>query len=560
VIKKLAAVCVPLACVLLAASPTATAARAKPLPALTPVRADALTRALARGQLTEAQYALQRARSLFGPAAVRREFGDVARPSPRDATPILRDLVVRFRFLSAADRAVARGILARPTDNSEPDEHHYPATAIVATACDSTLPLCFHWDENSADDDAPPGADGVGATIPADVQATMDTFADVYALEVDTYGYLSPLPDGTSTNDGGTDDTDIYLADVGGDSFPVFGYCTTDDPNAFDPDYPFYDASAYCVVDQDFADFGSSQTPQEFRDVTVSHEFFHAIQFHYDFFEDLWLMEGTAMAMEGQFAPDVKDRIRYLDDSTFTSPATPVDRSANGFEYGAWIFWRFLIEDRGELADPLVIRQVWERVAAASTDTDGTGPDTVLSDQYSLQGARNVLASGGLVFQNVFAKFARVNRFPADFYAEGADYPMAATARAWDLGARGSTTGKTTAKLRHLSSRYYRLRPGSRTPTSASVRISVDAPTYGSPSALVIVTPSSGPRTVFTIPLNGSGDGARTFAFGRGHVSRVDLVLTNTSTRMSCWRDTFYSCAGVGLDDLRSYSFRATVS
>jgi hypothetical protein len=111
VIKKLAAVCIPLACVLVVA-PSAGAARTKPLPALTPVRTDALTRALARGQLTEAQYALERARSLFRPGAVRREFGDVAKPSPHDATPILRDLAVRFRFLSPADRAVARGILA----------------------------------------------------------------------------------------------------------------------------------------------------------------------------------------------------------------------------------------------------------------------------------------------------------------------------------------------------------------------------------------------------------------------------------------------------------------
>ncbi|HEY3069949.1 MAG TPA: MXAN_6640 family putative metalloprotease [Gaiellaceae bacterium] len=433
----------------------------------------------------------------------------------------------------------------------------------MASACDSTLPLCFHWDENPADADAPPGADGVAATIPADVQATMDTFADVWGLEIDTYGFLPPLPDATSTNDEGTDDTDIYLADLGGDTFKLFGYYTTDDPNAYDPDYPFYDVSAYCVVDEDFAaaQFGNSQTPEEFRDVTVAHEFFHAVQFHYDWFEDLWLMEGTAMVMEGQFRPDVKDRIRYLDDSTFTSPPTPVDRSAGGFEYGAWIFWRFLIEDRGELANPLIIRQIWERVAAASTDTDGPGPDTVASDQYSLQGTRNVLASRGLVFKDVFKHFAWVNRIPASFYQEGADYPIAVAPASYTLGPSRLTTDWHSYKLRHLASRYVVFKPSAGGSPTMHIRVRVNLPNIGyAPAATLLVRNVGGTFNVRPIKLDSAGNGSLVVSLGRGSIKEVDLVLTNASTRMSCWRDTFYSCAGVGLDDLRTYKFRATVS
>jgi hypothetical protein len=265
------------------------------------------------------------------------------------------------------------------------------------------------------------------------------------------------------------------------------------------------------------------------------------------------------MVMEGQFRPDVKDRIRYLDDSTFTSPATPVDRSADGFEYGAWIFWRFLIEDRGELANPAIIREIWER-ADGSSDEDGAGPDTVGLDNYSLQATRNVLASPGLAFADVFRHFTWVNRIPTAFYAEGAEYPTAATARAWDLGRLGATTGQQTAKLRHLSSRYYRLRPSASAATNAQLRVTVDLPSLGSPSAVLLLRFASGNLIVRTIPLNASGNGNRTVVFGRGNVTRVDLVLTNSSTRMSCWRDTLYSCAGTALDDLRTYSFRATVS
>src|SRR3954468_22794124 len=127
--KRFAALCLPLACLLLTTSPAA-AGHSKRLPTLTPVAPDALSRALERGELSEAQYALERARSLFRLGAVRREFGAVARPRPRDATPILRDLLARIRLLSPSDRAAARGILSRPTDNTFSDEHHWDGDAI----------------------------------------------------------------------------------------------------------------------------------------------------------------------------------------------------------------------------------------------------------------------------------------------------------------------------------------------------------------------------------------------------------------------------------------------
>ena len=53
----------------------------RPLPAPVPIADDALTAALETGELSEAKYALERARSIFQLAKVRREFGYVARPT-----------------------------------------------------------------------------------------------------------------------------------------------------------------------------------------------------------------------------------------------------------------------------------------------------------------------------------------------------------------------------------------------------------------------------------------------------------------------------------------------
>lgn len=93
--------------VLLALAGTAAAQESeRPLPP--PVAPeDALTDALTEGELTEAEYTLERARSIFQLTRVRREFGDVLRPSPRDATLILRDLAARVDDLSGADRKAA---------------------------------------------------------------------------------------------------------------------------------------------------------------------------------------------------------------------------------------------------------------------------------------------------------------------------------------------------------------------------------------------------------------------------------------------------------------------
>jgi len=515
--------------------------------------------------VTEARYALERARSLFELRRVRDEFGAVARPDPHAATPILRDLAARVAGLSPADRAVANRLLARPTDGA-PGEHQYRSGSIIATLCDATRPLCIHWDEKmthvtSNGGDAPPGVDDDPATIPPDAQATLDTLAAVYDLEVGTYGYLAPLPDTASSPDNGGDGrTDIYMANIGGGRNPLFGYCTSDDPHAFSPSYRFFDVSAYCVVDEDFANFGNSQTPQGFRAVTAAHEFFHAIQFHYDWFEDLWLMEGTAMFMEDQFADDVNDNVNYLTVSVMEAPWIPVDRGADGFEYGAWIWWRFLVEELGQLADPQVIKEVWEDVAGASTDTDGPGPDTVANDRYSLRGLRNVVYRRGLVFKDLFGKFAWANRLPSTFYEEGSTYPTPTISRHYILGARGTGSGRRSTRLRHLASTYASFKPGSATPTDAVLRVNVNLPDAAhNPEAFVLVKEVGQPWRVHRIPLGAAGNGARSVLFGRGTISEVDLVLTNASPKMRCGRDTPYSCTGVGLDDLGTFAFRGRV-
>src|SRR6185295_7201645 len=220
----------------------------RPLPPLAPAQHDALSRALDQGRLTESEYALERARSLFALGRVRAEFGDVARPNPRAATFILRDLLARTRFLSGVDRAQAKAILSRPDGASTfLGEPAWDFDAIPTRFCEGGRPLCFHWDSNPSNPDAPPSADTDPPNgMPDQIERTIEVLDSVWDAETGALGYREPLGDSSTTlNDGGGPDLDIYIADIG--SLGLFGYCTSDDPHAFEFTDPWA-VSAYCVL------------------------------------------------------------------------------------------------------------------------------------------------------------------------------------------------------------------------------------------------------------------------------------------------------------------------
>lgn len=523
--------------VLIAAA--AASAQQRPLPALAPVASDGLGRALADGRLTEAQYALERARSLFGLDRARREFGDVARPGARDATLVLRDLAARMGQLSGAERAGAERLLARPTDGVADRQGHGYTVAAAPPACGEEI--CFHWVESTAD--APPGADGDPATVPAQVLTTQAVFEEVWAA-LTALGYREPLSDLADENNGGDEKLDVYLADIGADG--LFGYCADDDA-AFPP----FAVPVYCVVDDDYVELaaGTSHTPDDLLEVTAAHELFHAVQAAYDFFDDAWLLEGTATNMEETLYPDVDDNVAFLRVSPLTRPGYPLDRAGFGdSEYGAWIFWRHLEENAYD-GDPAVVRRVWER-AAAGLPSD--------PDDYSLRAVANVLRADGKRLPDEFARFGVANR--RRDYADRRLYPRTPTHRVFRVGPAKPVAGPHVRRLEHLTTRYFTFRPRRHVSPTARLRVDVDVHVRGGRATLVVYY-RDGRVRVRGFRYSATGEGARRVAFGRGVVRRVDLVLSNGSSRTRCWQGLFsapfFSCLGVPRDDGRAYTFRA---
>jgi hypothetical protein len=532
----------------LAAWTGAASAQPRQLPALAPAADDGLQRALMQGRLTEAEYALERARSLFRLGAVRREFGEVERPSGRDATFILRDLALRLRELSSQERRAAERLLARPSDGLDVDGNGWTAPeADHRVACETNM--CFHWVVSTPDAPALDDDDGTddGDGIPDWLEGTSKEFGHVWTREIDTYGYRGPLPDVDSDPDA-DGRLDIYLDDLG---VGFFGYCTSDDPDL--ADRTVFAVSAYCVVDNDYAaqQFGVAHTPEEFLQVTAAHEFNHASQFAYDFLEDWWFMEGTATNMEETVYPSVNDNVSFLVFSPVTRPRTPLDSwSFESPGYGSWIFWRFL-EEKVYRGDSKAIRRIWNRARATAF---GQG-------EYSIQAVARVLRSDGRSLAHEFGRFGFVNRLRA--YADGSLYPRTPTHGSFRMGSTRRSTGWQARRLNHLTTQYISFRPRrSGVSRRALLRVSVRVSRHGGRASLIVYS-TDGTQAVRRIRLNSLGRGSQRVAFRRGKVSRVDLVLSNGSSRMrDCFLDgfpPFYSCIGTPKDDRSIYSFRAVL-
>ncbi|HEX5470072.1 MAG TPA: MXAN_6640 family putative metalloprotease, partial [Gaiellaceae bacterium] len=518
---------------------------------------------LAHGELTPARYALERALTLFRPARVAARYGEIRRPDPRSATLILRDLAVRVRDLSGADREQALAILARPTEydtDLDPDSY---STTEATPVCGTNV--CVHYVTSTSD--AVSSTDTTPANgVPDYVDQALDVFdAEVWGEEVTTLGYRPPKSDITSMNDGtsSADPTgakfDVYLANLGDKG--LYGYCTTDDPH-LQGGYFFFDMSAYCVVDNNYTEpvFGA-HSPLENLEVTAAHEFFHAIQFAYDAFEDQWLLEATATWMEDEVYTDVDDNLQYLVTGPLAKPSIPLDKGGQCCHvYGDWIFFRYLSE---EFSTGLM-RSIWHN-ADGSSDTDGAGPDGVGRDDYSIQAISRVLRSRG-GFRARFAQFGWMNRIARvpGVYDEGPanHYPQSPLTASPMKLSKSKPSRSRSITLKHQTSAYYEFKRGSGVGRRAKLKVAFSLPsTSTGAAASALVFKKTGAVSAFTLGIPKSGDGTIKFGFGKT-VSKIDIVLSNGSNRYkNCFaKTTPYACSGVSRDDHHTYELTGRIA
>lgn len=495
-----------------AASPTAAQDRVVTAPAVAP-----------SGTANQALAAARSALGLAEQSHARRTTGTAAgRP---DATLALRDLFHALPGLDPAGRREARGLLSRPTDGAaDPQGDGY--TVPAEKKCRNHL--CVHWVGNTAD--APPDQ--------AWVDTTLTVMNKVWRTEVRTLGYRPPVSD---RHRGGNSQFDVYLKELG--SRGLYGYCV---PERRAPGQKWL-ASGYCVLDNDFAEAQYHAPPRDSMRVTAAHEFFHAVQFAYDYGEDPWLMEATATWMEEQVADDVNDNRQYLPYGQLGASEQPLDVfNQGGFnQYGNWPFFEYLSQRFGAG----VVRAIWTRAGAYP----GSG------HQYSTSAVKGVLEKHG-GFAGIYRSFAAANVFPGRTYAEGGTWSGPAPAARWTLS-QGSPRHGATVRIDHMASRNVVVRPDPALQDKRwKLRVLVDGPGRRmSPGAYLVVRTKHGVNKL-PIRLDDDGRGSASTSFTTRNVRSATVVLVNASTRFSCWHRTTWSCQGRARDNDARFLVRAVVS
>lgn len=454
---------------------------------------------------TVANAALAKAEAIFD--------GSASDADKRSATIALRDLRVAQRDLSVSGQAEAEALLARPGTNE--------------VSCSATT--CVHW--------------ATGVATPEYVATVLATVDDVRTRYL-AAGYRSPLPDGASG--GGSNLFDIYLTDSGAEG--LYGSCTSDDPKLEDPFPVGYDVSAYCGLDNDFDpdQFGGAPALDSLQ-VTVAHEYFHAVQFAYDFLEDGWFMEATAAWVEDEVFDAVDDNYQYLFSSSLSNPARSLDQYGGSFHYGAWIFFRFLSERFPQKSGDLgtIVRDIWEYA-----DGSVAGPD-----YYSTAAVNKALADRSTSIRTEFARFAVANRVSRSHYSEGDAagrlYPVAP---ATSVTVKSSTRNPSTfaRTVDHLASSTVRYVPSYLKTSDWKLRLDLDLAYKSKGSmAAVKVFRRNGTTTTKYVTLNTKGDARVTVGFSSTTVKAVEVTLINSSPRFGdCWIEfTDFSCSGTSLDD-----------
>ena len=468
--------------------------------------------------------ALARAQALFtekSPAAARRQ----AITTGRDASMVLNELRQLRSSLSPAERRKADALLARPY----PDGDNLGGGLVIEYENGEATPvcadtICVHY-ANGPDDDAPPATDNDLNGIPDQVDRAL-----VEAEHVnDTYvaaGYRSPDRDGAlGTN---TDKVDVYLAEIG--KFNLYGYCTSDQPDKFDGTSNYW---AYCVIDDDYAGFPN--TPQEDQQVTLAHEYFHAVQYAYDANEAGWFLEATATWAEDEVYDSVNDNWNYLKYGQMGVPWLPLT-TFGGIQglthYGNWIFFRYLTErhtaKKGGI--PTLVREMLQRASNRAGQRDDT----------ALQAIQKELKQRRTPLQKVYADFAIANRIPGKRYDEGRNYKAAKPSVTLKLSSSKRSTGTYAGKIKHLANEPIRFKPGKGTAGKWKIRIKVDMqPKVTAPTAGLVVFKKNGKVAVSKIKLNKKTKGSKVLAFSSRTVKQVDLVLINASPKSNRGRTTF---------------------
>jgi hypothetical protein len=358
--------------------------------------------------------------------------------------------------------------------------------------------------------DAPSLSDGNGNSVPDYVETAAAAAEYSRSVENDQLGWRPPKDDGDGK-------TDIYLSQLGGTG--IYGYSAPDPEQQLPEDHSLY---GYIVVDNDFqqSEFQQYASPITPLEVTLAHEYNHILQFNYDAIQDTWMLESTAVWMEGKVYPDAFDYLQYLPgwvrltSLPLTTFSTDPDNRDNVKVYGSAV-WEKWLEAR---YDATVVRRAWE----VSLDTD---PASFAVGAYD----RAIKDKGGVDFASEFSRFAAATaewQAQNSGFPEGSHYLDVVRSGTANVNGTGGTVklnhaAYTLIDVQHIGGNQVKL--GATAPAGTSAAIALVGLEGGVPGGTMTVA-------LKALPSGGSGtvtiDNPARFA-------RLTAVLVNADSRLS---------------------------
>jgi hypothetical protein len=275
-------------------------------------------------------------------------------------TPYIISLTNQVRYASKRTQDAWLALLTARFDAEAPDTFgssgghfliHYAAEGVHAIRIDNEF-----------------GVDPISG-VPEYVESVASIYDSVWEYEINYLGYKEPPAD-SFYESGGDERFDVYLADLGIiDQDFLYAYGVTFPDVLTGPNNTW--ATAYQLLDNDYEGYAIYEDkPLEIIRATAAHEFFHVIQFGYDYFEyeDMnteedyyddrhhWL-EMSAVWMEEQVFDGVNDYYYYL---PYYFPLIHRSLQTNNpgiYQYGAVVWPLYLSQKWGDN----IIRRIWQK-------------------------------------------------------------------------------------------------------------------------------------------------------------------------------------------------------
>lgn len=343
-----------------------------------------------QGLVSDEEKLLLEVRSVKAPSTLPQQYQSATIETQKCATMILLEAQRQWDKLTPSGQQTLREIMARPT------------AAYAITSPQGYFRIHY----NTTGTNAVPSADTSPANGIPDYVEWLASYADSsYRSEVINLGHYKPIQDGSL---GGDSLYDIYTEEMG-----YYGYTQREGtgPN------PWNDAYSYISVHRNFIGFPANDDPEGDQKgaakVTVAHEYYHAIQFTYDYAEELWLMESSSTWMEDFVFDPVNDNFNYLS-YWFSYPHYSLNANVDLHVYSAFIWPKYVSLNYGNDVMP----DLWNRC--------------ISSGGYAVY--TSLLASLGTSLNAEFAEFCVWNfitnsRDDGLHYPDALRYPLITTTR-----------------------------------------------------------------------------------------------------------------------------------